>query len=98
MCGDGECIDRRRVCDTRVDCADGLDESQCHVSQPQYPASYPSGPSPSVQRAPSGKKKKFLPLLFRTFIGLYCRFLKCTNSNEKSLFPSALLTLGNGDL
>ena len=36
-CGDGECIDRRRVCDTRVDCSNGLDESQCHAAQPESP-------------------------------------------------------------
>uniref|UniRef100_A0A7E4VYL2 Basement membrane-specific heparan sulfate proteoglycan core protein n=1 Tax=Panagrellus redivivus TaxID=6233 RepID=A0A7E4VYL2_PANRE len=30
MCSTGECIDRRRVCDTREDCLDGSDEHSCH--------------------------------------------------------------------
>ncbi|KIH42575.1 Low-density lipoprotein receptor domain class A, partial [Ancylostoma duodenale] len=29
QCHTGECIDKRRVCDTRRDCMDGSDESHC---------------------------------------------------------------------
>lgn len=34
MCHTGECIDKRRVCDTRSDCLDGSDEKDCHNGQP----------------------------------------------------------------
>ncbi|PIO55114.1 Low-density lipoprotein receptor domain class A, partial [Teladorsagia circumcincta] len=54
QCHSGECIDKRRLCDTRVDCADGSDESHCpgrhHQVQPLSPPGPPAPPPVSTSR------------------------------------------------
>ncbi|KAK5965950.1 hypothetical protein GCK32_008317 [Trichostrongylus colubriformis] len=51
QCHSGECIDKRRLCDARVDCVDGSDESHCpgrhHQVQPPPPPVAPPPPSTS---------------------------------------------------
>uniref|UniRef100_A0A914XVB1 Uncharacterized protein n=1 Tax=Panagrolaimus superbus TaxID=310955 RepID=A0A914XVB1_9BILA len=47
MCHTGECIDKRRLCDTREDCLDGSDERDCqdgrHIDS-AHPGSLPPAP------------------------------------------------------
>uniref|UniRef100_A0A914PDA0 Uncharacterized protein n=1 Tax=Panagrolaimus davidi TaxID=227884 RepID=A0A914PDA0_9BILA len=47
MCHTGECIDKRRLCDTREDCLDGSDERDCHNGRhldSAHPGSLPAAP------------------------------------------------------
>lgn len=49
-CNSGECIDRRRVCDTRSDCQDASDEAHCHRLRPHAPPTIVSPQSASQRR------------------------------------------------
>ncbi|EFP02202.1 hypothetical protein CRE_24983 [Caenorhabditis remanei] len=71
QCAIGECIDKRRVCDTRPDCLDASDEQNCsdRAPSPQEPAHHqqhhvaqpapPSLPSPVVNNYPGQFAKCF---------------------------------------
>ncbi|KAK0394822.1 hypothetical protein QR680_000951 [Steinernema hermaphroditum] len=50
MCHNGECIDRRRVCDSRHDCIDGSDEFDCPEDRhhPPQPAHKQPSPDPAA--------------------------------------------------
>ncbi|WKX94177.1 hypothetical protein Q1695_011443 [Nippostrongylus brasiliensis] len=52
QCHTGECIDKRRLCDTRMDCADGSDESHC--------PSRPHHDQPTPHTPPSSSRGRFL--------------------------------------
>ncbi|CAJ0564671.1 unnamed protein product, partial [Mesorhabditis spiculigera] len=50
MCHTGECIDKRRLCDTRIDCLDGSDEENCQETRLDEPIRHhPAAPAPPAR-------------------------------------------------
>ncbi|VDO82986.1 unnamed protein product, partial [Heligmosomoides polygyrus] len=70
QCHSGECIDKRRLCDTREDCADGSDESHCPARPPVHLPSPPLPSAPSVSRVDVSADDKIR-------IGLACKGCPC---------------------
>ncbi|VDK17631.1 unnamed protein product [Anisakis simplex] len=78
-CGSGECIDRRRLCDTRRDCRDASDEANCVQSQPQQ--QQPAAPA----AVPAGQMSNAIVVEFILFTLLYtiaCH-LHCIGSSHE---------------
>uniref|UniRef100_A0A0M3K8J3 Low-density lipoprotein receptor domain class A n=1 Tax=Anisakis simplex TaxID=6269 RepID=A0A0M3K8J3_ANISI len=69
-CGSGECIDRRRLCDTRRDCRDASDEANCVQSQPQQ--QQPAAPAavPAEQQMSNAIEANSMQLEFLAHISL----------------------------